>query len=127
MISIPGSSASPRSAPVAEKSRALVETKKKRVLVSAGTPLLKIKVYLLSGGPIDELIRRGGAQSVRAEVGISHRDAGRRWQPDSDGVRAGTERGGPGEDAIVEVKQACDVGTNHAQLNLHCDGWTYSK
>ena len=48
MISVPGSSASPRSAPVAEKSRALVETKKKRVLVSAGTPLLKMKVYLLS-------------------------------------------------------------------------------
>src|ERR1700689_2881764 len=72
-------------------------------------------------GPIDELIRRGGAQSVRAEVGISHRDTGRRRQPDSDGVRAGTERGGAGEDAIVEIKQACDVGTNHAKLNLNRD------
>jgi hypothetical protein len=54
-------------------------------------------------GPIDELIRRGVAQSVRAEVGISHRDAGRWRQPDSDGVRAGTEGRGPAEDAIVET------------------------
>jgi hypothetical protein len=51
MIFVPGSSASPRSAPVAENSRALVDTKKKRVLVSAGTPLLKMKVYLFPGGP----------------------------------------------------------------------------
>jgi hypothetical protein len=60
-------------------------------------------------GPGDELIRRGVAQSVRAEVGISHRDAGRWRQPDSDGVRTGTEGRGPGEDAIVEIKQPPDV------------------
>jgi len=51
MVPVAGSSVSPRSAPVAENSRALVDTKKKRVLVSVGTPLLKMKVYLLSGGP----------------------------------------------------------------------------
>ena len=88
--------------------------------------MLKRKVFLLSGGPIDELIRRGGASSVRAKVGIAHRDAGRWRQPDRDGVRGATERSGPGEDAIVEIKQAGD-STNHAKLNLNRDGWAYSE
>jgi hypothetical protein len=73
----------------------------------------------VDGGPVDELVRRGGAYSIRPVVGIGHRDAGRWRQPDGDRVRGTTKRGGAGEDAVVEIEQAGDVGPNHAKLNLN--------
>src|ERR1700760_1230183 len=73
------------------------------------------------GRPVDKVVGRGRRDSFCANVSECHRDVGRWRRPEKRHLRWAAERGGSGEDTVVEVEQSGLGGPYDATLHLHSD------